>query len=202
VTIALAALSVPRHSSALPPEATAQLKHLGQALGCSKGDTRGLRIWCLALRRSTAPMSPGTGVFFGMSVTLPEKADPKTAVLKSLHASALLFSGDGARAVIQTIKPTEPGEKEMLLSSLSKVTDVLRSRIPNFKLPKKLGAYLLQRQREARHSVKKNKDEWLIRGASTAYLRFVWPRAFIVVEVPKAGGGIFLSLFTDRAYAS
>jgi|GEM_PF-6423421 hypothetical protein len=203
----LAPLCLPNPAEAIPKNAEISLYRLGQELGCGKGKDgiKGIKIWCLAtsyIKKGRAPRTPGTGVFYGMSVALPAKGPYKPALLKTLHASSMLFSMNpkALKAKISSIKPSNDKEKKELLASLSQVTNVLRGRIPKFNLKPNLASYLLQLQKNANYEVKKKKKMWIIRGASTAYVRRVGFRAWVVVEVPKTGSGIFLSLFTDRAY--
>lgn len=181
------------------------LDALAKDLDCAKSKSLArLGLWCLGPRGFKSgrqpPLPRSSRVYVGVTVELERGKPVRQALLKKVHPAALAVRRDGGQVFgkITSITPSNAEEKKSLGRAVFVIAAVLKGRTQQARLDQGLVTFLRSLPSKASYRIKsKGLKEWRISGASRARIRKLGS-VLVAVEVPKAGNGIFLSLFTER----
>ncbi|MBS1121282.1 MAG: hypothetical protein H6Q90_3510 [Deltaproteobacteria bacterium] len=128
------------------------------------------RPWCIAAEfpSGTAGELPKGKILVGMTVELQQGKDAKQALSDKVSFVALAIDQDG-KAKLTDVKPTSKDEEQAVMESIFNTTAVFKGKGPT---------------------------EWTWTGQTQSRMRKVGA-FWVVIEIPKAGNGVFATILTD-----
>ncbi len=171
------------------PAALAQLK---TAAKCS--DKASVwRPWCIATDWAKGKAQMPKGNLVGLTVRLPNGSDFGKAISENVTFVALAVTGD--KLTLIDIKPSDKSEEAGIAEAVFNVAGVFKGKMKTATLPKDLAGYI--KTRPGKYAAEKTATEVKWQGTSAAQLRKVGPY-WVIIEVPDAADGIFVTILTDQ----
>jgi len=183
----------------------AQLAELASAVGCPSQDAPH-RVWCVATdgwaKGKPTKIANGDHVLLGLTIELVAGESVEAALSDHVSVSALaLHVAKGkVKARLTNVVPESAEEQQMVAGAVAGLAGFLKGKATSAEVPKDLYDYLQTLPAGADHAAKKGKKGWTFKGASTAEVRKVGD-LWVVIEVPAAKNGIWVSIFTEQLTA-
>jgi hypothetical protein len=178
----------------LPAVVTELLGELRTGAGCADQGSP-LRLWCTAVgfATGTAAALP-SGALVGFRVPLERGKPVRDTLMKRMAFAALVVSAD-RKVTLTDVTPSDEGQAEGVFEATVNVATVLKGRAKVAKVPADLARYL--KSFECAHAATRGAQDWTWEGPAPARLRKVGD-AWVVIEVPKSGDGIVVTVLTER----
>jgi hypothetical protein len=179
--------------------AAEMLAALATAVPCPRAE--GLGVWCLGAlgfaKGAVPKLADGDAVALGLTVELARGADLAAALRDKVTLAALATRTAHGKtlAKITSITPSDPEEARAIAEAVARMTAVLKHASKVSVIYPELARYVGGLAEKASYEAVKAPRGLVVHGASDAEIRSVGD-ALVAVETPKAGDGIFLSLFT------
>lgn len=172
---------------------TAQLAALATAAKCEDAASP-FRPWCIATKfeTGTAAALPKGKVLVGMTIELETGKPAGDALTQKVSFVALAIGKDG-KVKLTDVKPESPDEEKAVAEAVFNTSAVFKGKAKTSKLPKELATYFATLK--GAYNVKKSGKDWTWSGASASRMRKVGD-AWVVIEVPTAGNGVFVTILT------
>ncbi len=190
---ALALVGFPLAARADDKVITDELASLKAAAKCEDAASP-WRPWCIATQFATGAAGelPKGKILVGLTVEL-EKGKEVQALTDRVSFVALVVGSDG-KVKLASVTPSNPEEQKMMAAAVMGVAVVFKGKATSAKIPADLARYLKSLKGE--YAPTKAGAEWTWAGASASHLRKVGA-SWVVIEVPKAGNGVFATILTD-----
>ena len=175
----------------------AALQRLGAAADC--GNPASLwRTWCIAVawdEGQAAPL-PG-GPLIGLTIRIEDGKKVSTALVDGVTFAALAItkSADGTKVKLNDITPSNPDESQAVAFAVFGVASVLKGKSERAEVDKPLASYIASSA--GAYPAAKGAREWTWTGKNPSMLRAV-RGSWVLIEVDKAGSGIWATVLTDR----
>jgi len=153
------------------------------------------RPWCIAAEfpSGTAGELPKGKILVGMTVELQQGKDAKQALSDKVSFVALAIDQDG-KAKLTDVKPTSKDEEQAVMESIFNTTAVFKGKATTATIPKDMAGYL--KTLKGQYATTKGPTEWTWTGQTQSRMRKVGA-FWVVIEIPKAGNGVFATILTD-----
>jgi hypothetical protein len=161
------------------------------------------RVWCIAAdgwaAAASATLPAGAATLAGLTVELVDGKSVDQALSDAVSVSALALKQDGAtqRAKLTNVVPSNEDEKMMMFEAVASLAILYKGKADVAELPKDLAEYFASLADGAEYEVTAAGIGWTWSGTSTAELRKVGDY-WVVIEVPEAKNGRWVSIFTDK----
>lgn len=206
VLLVIAALVVTAEAKGKKDPRDAQLAELATAVGCPSEDAP-QRVWCLATdgwaKGKPAKLANGDHVMLGLTIELVKGGSVADELSNSVSVSALaLHVAKGkVSARLTNVKPESADEEQAVAEAVAGLAVLYKGKADTAEVPKALYDYAQTLPANADHKAKKGKKGWTFTGESSAELRKVGD-VWVAIEVPAAGNGVWVSIFTDKLSAT